>query len=223
MKTLNNYEETTNALARLIWITPEAEKLLMYIARVSSPNQNSGKAGLIRYLAEHKHWSPFEAIGMAVEVNTSRAISAQLLRHRSFTFQEFSQRYAAVDSSGVVIYAARRQDDKNRQNSIDDISDEIKEEWVNRQHANWRNAFEHYQWAVDNGIAKESARMVLPMQTATKIYVVGNVRSFLHYIIARTDPSTQKEHRDIALTIKDIFVDNLPLVSQALGWEKNNE
>ena len=203
----------------LVWSTPKAEQLILYMARVSNPaQQNSTKTGLIRYLLDNKHWSPFEMVSMAVEINTSRAISAQILRHRSFHYQEFSQRYAAIDNTGVVIYAARRQDVKNRQNSLDDLSEEIKQEWEARQLDNWRRAFEHYQWALDHEIAKESARMVLPMQTATRMYMVGTLRDWIHYIVVRTDPTAQKEHRDVALAIKDVFIAEFPIVSAALGW-----
>ena len=208
------------SIVELVWSTPKAEQLILYMARVSNPkNQNSESTKLIRYLLDQKHWSPFEMSSMAVEINTSRAISAQILRHRSFHYQEFSQRYAAIDNTGVVIYAARRQDIKNRQNSIDDLPDEVKREWEERQLDNWRRAFEHYQWALDHEIAKESARMVLPMQTATRMYMVGTLRDWIFYILIRSDPSTQKEHRDIALAVKDVFVREFPIISDALGWK----
>lgn len=207
--------------ASLVWITPNAEGIIAEIARVSNPNnqKNPNYTGLIKFLIKNAHWSPFEMVSMAVEINTSRAISAQILRHRSFHYQEFSQRYAAIDNTGVVIYAARRQDSKNRQNSLDDLSEEIKQEWEARQLDNWRRAFEHYQWALDHEIAKESARMVLPMQTATRMYMVGTLRDWIFYILIRSDPSTQKEHRDIALAVKDVFVREFPIISDALGWK----
>ena len=145
-------------------------------------------------------------------------ISPQILRHRSFTFQEFSQRYAAVDSSGLIVYAARRQDDKNRQNSIDDLSDDIKHEWEERQLENWKSSFKHYTWALDNGIAKECARFVLPLGTSTTLYMSGSVRSWIHYIELRASNGTQKEHMDIANQCKDIFKKELPNIALALGW-----
>lgn len=204
---------------RVISVTPNAEDIILYIARVSNPkNQNSGSTGLIRYLLDNKHWSPFEMADLTIEIETSRAISAQMLRHHSFRFQEFSQRYAAVDSTGVVLYAARRQDTKNRQNSFDDLSTEIQEEWQQRQQDNWQRAFDHYTWALNNGIAKECARMVLPIQTATRLYMKGNVRDWIFYITVRTDPTAQKEHRDIAEECKKIICLYLPITAEALGW-----
>lgn len=205
--------------AKLISSTPDAEKLIAYCARVSSPNQeNSNIAGLLKYCIKNQHWSVFEMGNMVVEIETSRGISPQILRHRSFTFQEFSQRYAAVDLSGVCIYAARRQDDKNRQNSVDDLSDEIKAEWTHRQLDNWKSSFEHYKWALDNGIAKECARFVLPLGCSTRMYMQGTIRSWIHYIELRSAHGTQKEHMDIANDIKKIFVEQYPTISEALGW-----
>lgn len=205
-------------LVDTVWVTPDAEKHLLYMARVSSQKQNSSNPKLIRYLLDNKHFSPFEMISWAVEINTSRAISAQILRHRSFHFQEFSQRYAPLTDSMFVIYPARRQDDKNRQNSIDDMPEALQIEWELRQRDNWRKAFEHYQWALDQGIAKECARMVLPMQTATRMYMHGTVRDWIFYIIVRTDPTAQKEHRDVAELIRAQFVEEFPIISEGLGW-----
>jgi thymidylate synthase (FAD) len=202
---------------RLITITPKAEELIAYCARVSSPNQENPEiAKLLKYCVEHKHWSIFEQASMTVEITTSRMISAQILRHRSFVFQEFSQRYA--EAQEIVLCEARRQDTKNRQNSIDDLSDEIKEEWVYRQEFIFSLASDVYQWALDNGIAKECARAVLPMQTKTKLYMTGSIRSWIHYLELRTGPDTQKEHRDIAGAIKFLFVTELPVIAEGLGW-----
>jgi thymidylate synthase (FAD) len=204
---------------KLISVSEDAEKLRAYCARVSSPNQEKEEiAGLLRYCSKHGHWSIFEMANMVVEINTSRGISPQILRHRSFSFQEFSQRYAAVDDSGLVIYAARRQDTKNRQNSIDDLPEEVKAEWEARQLANWKTSFEHYQWALDNGIAKECARFVLPLGCSTKVYMQGTVRSWIHYLQLRTGNGTQKEHMDLALDIKKLFIEALPQTSKALEW-----
>jgi thymidylate synthase (FAD) len=206
---------------KLVSITPDAEKTISYIARVSNPNNqdNPDYAKLLKYCLKHGHYSVFEQAHMTVEIETTRAISAQILRHRSFTFQEFSQRYASVSSDGIETYKARRQDTKNRQNSIDDIDPAIQIEWLRRQEDNYRRSFEDYEWAVKNGVAKECARMVLPLQTKTKIYMTGSVRSFIHYLQVRTDPSTQLEHREVAESIKKIFIEQLPTVSEALDWK----
>lgn len=154
---------------------------------------------------------------MTVEIETSRAISAQLLRHRSFTFQEFSQRYQSVTSSGFELYDARRQDSKNRQNSINDLSPKVKLDWEKRQEENWIRAYEHYEWAINNGIAKECARMVLPLQTSTKLYMTGSIRSWIHYLSVRSlESGTQKEHADIAEEISKIFADQFPIIFEAV-------
>jgi thymidylate synthase (FAD) len=204
---------------KLVSVTPDAEKLIAYCARVSSPNQENPQiAGLLKYCIKNQHWSVFEMGNMTIEVETSRGISPQILRHRSFTFQEFSQRYAAVDNSGICIYAARRQDDKNRQNSIDDLPDGVKQEWEARQMDNWKRSFEHYQWALDNNIAKECARFVLPLGCATKLYMNGTIRSWIHYIDLRSAHGTQKEHMDIANDVKKIFVEQFPVIAEAMGW-----
>jgi len=221
MKTLEEIS-ATNEIAELVSITPDAEKSIVYCARVSNPsNQTNFDSApkLIKYLIANKHWSPFEMAHITVQIKTSRGISAQILRHRSFTFQEFSQRYAAVDEkTGLVTYAARRQDKKNRQNSIDDVPEEVKVEWEKRQQDNWQRAFEHYKWALDHDIAKECARMVLPLGTSTTIYMSGSVRSWIHYLEIRADVATQKEHRDIADAIKKLFIEQLPDTAEALGW-----
>jgi len=201
-----------------VWVTPNAEEIVLYCARVSSPNQDSKSTKLIRYLIDNKHWSPFELASMCVEINTSRAISPQILRHRSFHFQEFSQRYASVEDNGVVIYDARRQDRKNRQNSIDDIPEFIKADWRERQQRAWGYAYLDYKWALDQGIAKECARMILPLSTKTRMYMHGTIRDWIHYILVRTDSTAQKEHREIAAEIKLQFCLHFPITSAALGW-----
>lgn len=217
---LENVSASKN-IVELLSVTPGAEEVITYCARVSNPNNQlkfNNSAKLIKYLITNKHWSPFEMAHMTLQVKTSRGISPQILRHRSFTFQEFSQRYAAVDASGLIIYAARRQDDKNRQNSIDDLSDDVKHEWEERQLSNWKSAFEHYMWALDNGIAKECARFVLPLGCATTLYMSGSIRSWIHYIELRASHGTQKEHMDIAVECREIFKKELPGVAEALGW-----
>lgn len=220
---LENLSEasTSENLVELISCTPGAEEVIVYCARVSNPNNqlnfdNSSK--LISYLIKNSHWSPFEMAHMTLQIKTSRGLSPQVLRHRSFTFQEFSQRYAAVDESGLCLYAARRQDQKNRQNSIDDLSEEVKKEWHTRQLANWKSSFEHYTWALDNGIAKECARFVLPLGCQTTLYMSGSIRSWIHYIELRSANGTQEEHKEIALACKEVFKEQLPEVAAALGW-----
>jgi len=205
----------------LVSCTPNAEEIISYCARVSNPNNQlnfSNSEKLINYLIKHKHWSPFEMASMTLQIKTSRAIAPQILRHRSFTFQEFSQRYSSVDESGLVLTAARRQDNKNRQNSIDDVPQHIKNEWENRQLQNWKNSFEHYTWALNNGIAKECARFILPLGTATTLYMSGSIRSWIHYIELRSANGTQKEHMDIAEKCKEIFKAELPLIARAVEW-----
>lgn len=202
---------------KLISVTPDAEKTLLYIARVSNPkNQNSENTKLLDYCIKHQHWSVFEMADMIVEIETSRAISAQILRHRSFTFQEFSQRYATAQ--GFEIYKARSQDTKNRQNSIDDMSEQDKE-WFERAQDMIQSSANHlYNEALDRGIAKEQARFLLPMSTSTKLYMKGNLRSWITYLDLRTANGTQLEHQDIANEIKKLFIEQFPIISKAKGW-----
>lgn len=206
----------------LVWITPDAEKLLLYMARVSNPeNQNSEKTGLIKYLINNKHWSPFEMADACFEIKTSRAISAQICRHRSFSFQEFSQRYATVPE--VEMYEARMQDPKNRQNSIIISDDRETLEWFwYAQKTLHRVSFFLYNEALRRGIAKESARFLLPMAASTTLYMKGTLRSWIHYLAIRNHPHAQKEHRDIAVDIQKILIQQLPITSKALGWSEAN-
>ncbi len=204
---------------RLIAVTPDAEKLIGYCARVSSPqNQdNEDVAKLLGYCIRNKHFSIFEMANMVVEIKTTRAISAQILRHRSFTFQEFSQRYASANEA--VVYPARRQDQKNRQNSIDDLSTEAKDWFERVQRLQWDQAKTYYDHATGIlGIAKECARFLLPMNTATTIYMNGTLRSWIHYLELRTAHGTQQEHKDIAEEIKKIFSESFPQIARGLGW-----
>jgi thymidylate synthase (FAD) len=195
------------------------EGIMAYTARVSSPQQdNPSYAGLLKYCATHGHWSVFEMVDMTIEITTSRAIAQQILRHRSFSFQEFSQRYAKA-AMGFENYEARRQDVKNRQNSIDDMDEATKAWFADAQAKVQELSNNLYDYALTLGIAKEQARFLLPASTTTKLYMKGSVRSWIHYLNVRTDPSTQKEHRDIALGIKDIFLAQLPITSEALGWK----
>lgn len=200
---------------RLISVTPNAEQTMMYCARVSNPkNQNSTNTKLLNYCVKNKHWSIFEMAHMTVEITTSRAIAAQILRHRSFSFQEFSQRYA--EAIGAELYDARRQDVKNRQNSIDDMSEEDRQWFLNAQSQVITTAEALYTEALRRGIAKEQARFLLPLSTTTKLYMTGSVRSWVHYILLRCDAATQKEHRDIALAIKEIFNEQFPTIAAAM-------
>jgi thymidylate synthase (FAD) len=200
-----------------VHITPNAESTIAYCARVSSPHQDSPEySKLLAYCIKHGHWSVFEMAGMCLEIETSRAIAQQVLRHRSFHFQEFSQRYAEVVD--VNIYEARRQDLKNRQNSISDMSDDDRIWFQNVQQDMKDNAIVAYKEALKRGIAKEQARMILPLSTKTRMYMHGTVRDWIHYIQVRSDASTQKEHRDIAEQAKVIFCNELPVIAKALGW-----
>ena len=203
---------------RLVAVTPDAEKLMGYCARVSNPaNQdNPDIARLLSYCIKKGHWSIFEQACMNVEITTSRGIAPQILRHRSFSFQEFSQRYAVVDE--FIIYEARRQADKNRQSSVDDLP-EIDKLWFEKaQREVLAFTIERYQEALKRGIAKECARFVLPSGAQTRLYMNGTVRSWIHYLLLRTKPDVQLEHARIAHKIKAIFCEQFPIVSQAVDW-----
>lgn len=211
---------------KLISTTPDAEKLMAYCARVSNPNNqnNDNYAKLLKYCIDHEHWSIFEHGFMTVEINTTRGLAAQILRHRSFTFQEFSQRYADTTllSEEIPTFELRRQDNKNRQNSIDDISDEVKSKWGMKIREHFAKAKSIYDGMIADGVAKECARFVLPLATPTRLYMSGSVRSWIHYINLRSSNGTQKEHMDIANNIKEIFITQFPLISEALGWTESN-
>jgi thymidylate synthase (FAD) len=201
---------------KLIWATPNAESVMAYCARVSSKNQdNPSYENLLKYCINHNHWSIFEMASMCVEINTTRAISAQILRHRSFSFQEFSQRYS--ESTEFEYQKARRQDVKNRQNSIDDMSENDIEWFYNKQKSINEESLLSYREAIKKGIAKEQARFLLPLSTKTKVYMAGTVRSWMHYLKLRIDNGTQKEHSDIALEIlNDIFKYQFPTIYKIL-------
>jgi len=206
---------------QLITLTPDAEKNMAFVARVSNPNNqgNENFSGLLKYCIKHQHWSVFEQAHMTLEIETTRAIAAQILRHRSFTFQEFSQRYAQSNELGEIdLPELRRQDNKNRQNSIDDLDKTVVDK-LNRQMITlFSSAQSLYNQMVESGVAKECARMVLPLCTPTRIYMTGSVRSWIHYIDLRSAHGTQKEHMDIAESCKDIFKEQFPVVSEALEW-----
>ena len=210
---------------KLISVTPDAEKTIAYVARVSNPqNQDNEKfAGLLKYCIKHNHWSVFEQSSMTLEIETTRAIAAQILRHRSFTFQEFSQRYADTQLLETIeLPELRRQDSKNRQNSIDDLDPKVVETLNRQMNTLFSSAFALYNQMLEEGVAKECARMVLPLCTPTKIYMTGSCRSWIHYINLRSAHGTQKEHMDIAKQCACIFAGQFPAVSEALGWEHSS-
>ena len=208
--------------ARLVSVTPDAEKMMAYIARVSNPNnqENEKYAGLLKYCIKHNHWSVFEQSTMTLEIETTRAIAAQILRHRSFTFQEFSQRYASTDHLGEIpIPDLRRQDEKNRQNSTDDLDEFVKQKLELQIKTLFSSAEALYHQMLEEGVAKECARFVLPLATPTKLYMTGSCRSWIHYINLRSAHGTQKEHMEIARECACIFAGQFPAVAEALGWE----
>ena len=211
---------------KLVSITPDAEKTMAYIARVSNPNnqENEKYSGLLKYCIKHNHWSVFEQSSMTVEIETTRAIAAQILRHRSFTFQEFSQRYADTNLlESIQLPELRRQDTKNRQNSIDDLDPEVVEKLNKQMKTLFSSGQALYNQMIESGVAKECARMVLPLCTPTRIYMTGSCRSWIHYINLRSGHGTQKEHMVIAKAVKDVFVEQFPAVSEALEWEKESQ
>ena len=203
----------------LISVTPDAEKNIAYIARVSNPNnqENPNYAKLLSYCIKHGHWSVFEQAHMTLEINTTRGIAAQILRHRSFTFQEFSQRYADTNllSQEIPIPDLRSQDHKNRQNSVDDISPEKKSVLQGQIQRHFTQSLDLYNELLRQGVAKECARFVLPLAVPTRLYMTGNLRSWMHYIDLRSANGTQKEHMDIALECKRIFAEQFPVITEA--------
>jgi len=207
---------------KLVSVTPDAEKTMAYVARVSNPkNQtNENYAKLLGYCIKHNHWSVFEQAFMTLEIETTRGLAAQILRHRSFTYQEFSQRYADSSLLGdtIPMFDLRRQDTKNRQNSIDDIDPFVKQEFEIKIRRHFDEAMVLYQSMLDAGIAKECSRFVLPLATPTRLYMSGSVRSWAHYITLRSANGTQKEHMEIAEACKKIFVEQFPTCAEALEW-----
>lgn len=199
-------------------VTPKCEEFIARCVRISSDNRDNPEyAKLFAYLVSHKHWSPFEMGHMVIEIETSRAIAAQILRHRSFSFQELSQRYAN-SAHGCEIYEGRRQAEKNRQSSIDDLDGATKNWFSSIQKAINDYTFELYDTAISSGVAREQARMLLPLATRTTLLMAGSVRSWIHYCELRCAPDTQKEHRDIAVACRNILVSELPTLAVALGW-----
>ena len=212
----------TDTPIKLVSVTPDAEQHMAYVARGSNPkNQDTDKfAGLLKYCIQHGHWSVFEQAFMTVEINTTRGLAAQILRHRSFTFQEFSQRYADTNllDSVIPVPDLRSQDLKNRQNSNDDIPQEKKEEYQALIARHFSEAMDLYNALLQEGVAKECARFVLPLATPTRIYMTGSVRSWVHYIDLRSAHGTQKEHMDVVAEIRKIFAEQFPTVAEALDW-----
>ena len=208
--------------AQLISVTPDAEKHIAYCARVSNPSNqdNDSFEGLIKYCIKHKHWSIFEQAYLSIELETTRAIAAQVLRHRSFTFQEFSQRYADSSLLGktIALPELRRQDTKNRQNSTDDLDPFVRQNLELQMQTLFDSSMALYQQMLERGVAKECARMVLPLAVPTRMYMSGSVRSWVHYIELRSANGTQKEHMDLANECKAIFKEQFPTISQALNW-----
>lgn len=207
---------------KLISVTPDAEKTMAYVARVSNPaNQdNENYAKLLAYCIKHNHWSVFEQSFMTLEIETNRGIAAQILRHRSFTYQEFSQRYADTNliSENIPLPELRRQDTKNRQNSTDDLPVDLKTEFYAKIQDHFDAAQNLYKELLEADVAKECARFVLPLAVPTKIYMTGSCRSWIHYINLREKNGTQKEHMEIANACKKVFVEQFPSVSEALEW-----
>lgn len=208
---------------KLVSVTPDAEKTMAYCARVSNPNNQGSDnyAKLLKYCIEHQHWSIFEMAFLTLEINTTRGLAAQILRHRSFTFQEFSQRYADTTllAEDIPLFELRSQDHKNRQNSIDDVSPEIKSKWSMQVREHFAKAKVLYDGMIADGIAKECARFILPLATPTRLYMSGSVRSWIHYINLRSGHGTQKEHMSIANECKQIFIEQFPTISESLGWK----
>ena len=204
----------------LVHCTPDAEKLIVRMARVSNPaNADNDETAprLLRYLIKHKHWSPFQMATMCVQIETERDIAAQILRHSSFAFQEFSTRYARTSPAEVP--ALRRQDTKNRQNSIDDLPDDLRATANTAIATVIAETFRLYEGLLDQGVAKETARRILPLCTPTTLYMCGSLRSWLHYIQLRTANGTQLEHQEIALACRDIFAEQFPVIAEAAFGE----
>tara|TARA_B100000131_G_scaffold108428_1_gene105320 strand:- start:5217 stop:5939 length:723 start_codon:yes stop_codon:yes gene_type:complete len=211
----------------LVSVTPDAEKTIGYVARVSNPNNqdNPNVAGLLKYCIKHGHWSIFEQAHMTLQIETTRALAAQILRHRSFTFQEFSQRYAdsSMLAKEIPLPDLRRQDDKNRQNSIDDLNPLVVQDFNSKMQKHFVDGMKLYKEMLDAGVAKECARFVLPLATPTKLYMTGSVRSWMHYIELRSSHGTQREHMQIAELCRQQFICEFPIIADALGWCPNEE
>ena len=219
---MRSLKMTMDDQIKLVSVTPDAEQHMAYVARVSNPkNQDNDKfAGLLKYCIQHGHWSVFEQAFMTVEINTTRGLAAQILRHRSFTYQEFSQRYADSSMLGkeIPLPELRRQDDKNRQNSIVDLDPLLVEDLNLKIQRHFVDGMKLYKEMLEAGVAKECARFVLPLATPTRIYMTGSVRSWIHYVDLRSAHGTQKEHMAVAEGVRSIFAEQFPTVAQALDW-----
>ena len=207
---------------KFVSITPDAEKMMAYIARVSNPanQQNEKYSGLLKYCIKHNHWSVFEQSSMTLEIETTRGLAAQILRHRSFTYQEFSQRYADTKllDDTIPLPQLRKQDTKNRQNSTDDLDEFLVQDFQLEMTKLFESSMNLYNRMLEQGVAKECARFVLPLATPTRLYMTGSCRSWIHYINLRSAHGTQKEHMDIAEECRRIFAEQFPAVSEALEW-----
>ena len=207
---------------KFVSVTPDAEKTMAYIARVSNPKNQDNEtfAGLLKYCIKHNHWSVFEQSSMTLEIETTRGLGAQILRHRSFTFQEFSQRYADVSfiREDIPLPELRSQDLKNRQNSVDDVDPAVVDIFNKEMRSHFDSSIDLYKKMLHAGIAKECARFVLPLATPTRLYMTGSCRSWIHYINLRSAHGTQKEHMDVVAECRKIFVEQFPAVSEALEW-----
>ena len=207
---------------KLVSVTPDAEQHMAYVARVSNPkNQDNDQfAGLLKYCIKHGHWSVFEQAFMTVEINTTRGLAAQILRHRSFTYQEFSQRYAdsSMLADQIPLPELRRQDEKNRQNSTDDMNPRTGNHYNRKMEQHFKQGMKLYQNMLIDGVPKECARFLLPLATPTRIYMTGSVRSWIHYVDLRSAHGTQKEHMAVAEGVRSIFSEQFPTVAQALDW-----
>ena len=207
---------------KFVSITPDAEKMMAYIARVSNPanQQNEKYSGLLKYCIKHNHWSVFEQSSMTLEIETTRGLAAQILRHRSFTYQEFSQRYADTKllDDTIPLPQLRKQDLKNRQNSTDDLDEFLVQDFQLEMTKLFESSMNLYNRMLESGVAKECARFVLPLATPTRLYMTGSCRSWIHYINLRSAHGTQKEHMDIANECRRIFTEQFPSVSEALEW-----
>jgi thymidylate synthase (FAD) len=217
------YKEIFKPTAKLISITPDAEITMAYVARVSNPdNQNNPNiAKLLKYCLDEGHVSVFEQASLTMEIETHLAIAVQILRHRSFCFQMFSQRYADASllNEAIPLFELRMQDTKNRQSSTDTLSDELKEKFLFKIENHFNDTMRLYNEMLDAGIAKECARFVLPQATTTRLYITGNIRSWIFYLQERSKAGVQKEHREVAKLCKNIFIKQLPVVSDSLGWK----
>jgi len=210
---------------KLVSVTPDAEKIISYCARVSNPKgqDSDNYTKLLKYCIDHKHWSIFEMAQLTLEINTTRGLAAQILRHKSFNFQEFSQRYADTTllAEDIPLFELRRQDTKNRQSSIDDMSEEIRSKWNTKIREHFAKSKALYDGMIQDGVAKECARFILPLATPTRLYMNGNLRSWITYISLREKNGTQKEHIDIAKQCKQIFCEQFPNIGDACGGPNN--